>query len=134
MMRAVEKKHPVNAWKAIIEIETRRLNIPDDWKTGPLQIDLFFVLPRPKNEYRKTLPNPRYFAAKKPDKDNLEKAVLDAIGSIYANDSHVVTGTITKVVASDTDQPGVAIRIKRPDASQLCPQWAKIPTLEPAPF
>jgi hypothetical protein len=46
---------------------------------GPLTVRITFIMPRPKNKVWKQKPMPRYCHIKKPDLDNLVKAVLDAL-------------------------------------------------------
>ncbi len=109
--QGIPKTHAVNAWRTAICLALRQQEIPSAFSQLPIQFDFAFVLPRPKNEFRKTKPNPRYFAAKKPDWDNLCKAVADAITNVYADDSHIAHTDIRKFVASGDDEPGVALRI-----------------------
>ncbi len=81
--------------------------------TCPLRIDLCFYIERPANEIRKTLPNLPYLHTKLPDKDNLEKAVLDALQDVlYKNDSQVASGMTTKIRCGDGCwTPGVQIKV-----------------------
>jgi Holliday junction resolvase RusA-like endonuclease len=59
---------------------------------GPVLIELHFDLPRPKS-----LPKRVLHHTKKPDVDNLAKAVKDAIkGIVYRDDSQVVSLRVAK--------------------------------------
>jgi len=79
----------------------------------PLRVDCEFVFPRPKGKIWKTKPMPREWKASKPDRDNLDKAVLDALnGLIWRDDSQVVDGRITKQIAAGDEQPHVKIWIR----------------------
>jgi Holliday junction resolvase RusA-like endonuclease len=51
------------------------------------------------------------FVDKRPDKDNYEKFVLDALNGIYwTDDSVIVTGRTTKYYS---EIPGIVIKIKK---------------------
>jgi Holliday junction resolvase RusA-like endonuclease len=55
---------------------------------------------------------PRTYHAKKPDRDNLDKAVMDALkGLAWIDDSQVCDGRIIKLIAAGDEQPHVEIRI-----------------------
>jgi Holliday junction resolvase RusA-like endonuclease len=93
-------------WKAHVQAQVRLAKlIPDVVNGDAMSLDLRFVLPRPKN-----LPKRVVHHLKKPDLDNLVKAVKDALtGLLYARDSQVVTLTATKKYGAKT---GVRIRVK----------------------
>jgi Holliday junction resolvase RusA-like endonuclease len=60
---------------------------------GPVVMDCYFYLPRPKR-----LPKKYQFHTRKPDLDNLLKAVKDALkGIIYKDDSQVFDGRTRKL-------------------------------------
>lgn len=65
---------------------------------GPLQIDFQFFLDRPKS----VSPRKRKYPSSKPDLDNLEKAIQDAMeGLYYKNDSQIVMKNSVKLYAQD---------------------------------
>jgi Holliday junction resolvase RusA-like endonuclease len=54
----------------------------------------------------------REFHAKKPDRDNCDKSVMDALkGIAWIDDAQVAGGEIWKYIASGDEQPHVVIRI-----------------------
>lgn len=68
---------------------------------GALKVTLRFAMPRPKSHYRKdgtSRPGIPEFFTKKPDADNLAKAVLDALTQLGAwhDDAQVVVLQISK--------------------------------------
>lgn len=72
---------------------------------SPMALHLRFVLPRPRNIPKRVTQH-----VKKPDLDNLVKAVKDALtGVLYARDSQVVTLVAHKVYGK---KPGVHIAVK----------------------
>ncbi len=81
---------------------------------GPLVIDCEYVFPRQGNKTWKTKPMPRYPHATKPDRDNLDKLVLDALESanVISNDSRVHDGRTVKWHADGDEQPHTVITIR----------------------
>lgn len=85
---------------------------------GPVRLDLTFYMPRPRSHYRtgsratELRPDaPRHHIGK-PDRDNLEKAVMDAItqlGGFWRDDSQVADGRIGKEYGPT---PGCSVTIE----------------------
>jgi len=105
------KPHPIVAFKATV-----RMAVAQAYQgpplAGPLQCDLEFVFPRPGNMTWKTKPMPRVRHIKKPDRDNCDKSVMDALkGIVWVDDCQVCDGRIQKWIASGTEQPHVVITI-----------------------
>jgi len=83
-----------NDWKTIVRNAAR-----ESWSgeqfSGPVSVTLEVWMPRPKNHFnsvgllKRTAP---YWVEKKPDLDNIEKAILDALTNlgIWRDDSQVV--------------------------------------------
>src|ERR1017187_2050534 len=71
-------------WKMIVRNEAEKAwGIPPcrPWE-GPLRVDLTFYFPRPKAHFRSNgelKPNAPRWHTGKPDRDNSDKAVLDAL-------------------------------------------------------
>lgn len=85
---------------------------PGEPMGGPLRCDLLFIMPRPKNLVWKTKPMPRRRHAIKPDRDNLDKAVMDSLkGILWVDDCQVCDGRIEKWIASGDEQPRVVITV-----------------------
>lgn len=71
--------------------------------TGPLYAGLVFYLPKPKGKIRKNS-TPYPFADCKPDIDNLEKLVYDALnGVLYKDDSQIIESHCWKRWAMDKE-------------------------------
>ena len=71
---------------------------------GPLSVRLVFHFPRPKAHFNSKgiiKPGAPHWHVTKPDRDNCEKAVLDALGDLglFKNDSQVCAGEVVKVYA-----------------------------------
>ena len=108
-----KKSHPIVEFKATI-----RMAAAEIWKlaplTGPLRIDVCAVFPRTQAQVWKTRPMPRLPHEKKPDRDNVDKAVLDALkGIVFADDCQACVGLIEKWVAAGDEQPHVKITVSR---------------------
>jgi Holliday junction resolvase RusA-like endonuclease len=93
-------------WKGLI---TSKFRTFEKIGSAPVEIGITFLIPRPKSHYgsRNKQPYlrsdaPKYHA-QKPDKDNLEKAVYDAISAsgFWTDDCQVVAGGSTKTWAKD---------------------------------
>lgn len=105
------KPHPIVAFKATCRMAAEQAyNGPP--LSGPVVMRLMFVMPRPNNMIWKSKPMDVVEHTKKPDKDNLEKAVKDALtGIVWVDDSQVWASEVFKVIASGQEQPHVSIKI-----------------------
>lgn len=104
--------HPVNAFKDAVRLYARvavsdaRLIKPLD---GPLRVRLRFVLARTKADRSPAW----HWHDKKPDLDNLVKAVLDGLlGLALSDDARVCDLAASKVVAAPNEEPGVSVRVE----------------------
>ena len=92
------------------------LNVAQTSST-PFRVDVDFFLKRPKRLFRKADPYGPVYAPKKPDKDNLEKVVLDALvgANMFLDDAQVVSGLVQKFYHEKDGSrgPGALIRISR---------------------
>ena len=108
-------------WKSLIAAAAKP-HTPPVPILGPVRVELTFVFPRPKSHYR-TGKNagvlrddaPTWHTSK-PDRDNLEKAVLDALtqlGGFWRDDSQVCAGSVSKRYGSPC---GMLVIIKNLEA------------------
>ena len=103
------KQHPVAAFKASVRMAAKEAYSGPPLQ-GPLRVDCTFVFPRPKSMIWKKRPMQRERHAKKPDRDNCDKAVLDALsGLMWADDCQVCAGQIEKWIAGGYEQPRVIV-------------------------
>lgn len=59
---------------------------------NPIAIELVFTMPRPKNHYNKKglKPDAPMYHSSRPDIDNLEKLVMDALNGVFYRDDALV--------------------------------------------
>lgn len=103
---------PVNAFKASVK---RAANDAYRGKplSGPLSVSVLFVFPRTSGQIWKTKPMPRIWHTKKPDLDNLVKAVWDALsGIVWIDDKQICDARQRKKIASGDEQPHCVVVIK----------------------
>lgn len=106
-------KHPVNDFKA-----TARLAAAQAYQgpplEGPLSMSVCFVFPRTKGETWKRREMPRIRHAKKPDRDNCEKSLMDSLrGLLFIDDAQVCAGEVCKWIAAGDEQPHVTVEVRR---------------------
>lgn len=107
------------AWKGEIALSAKQF-VPLVPISGPVMCDLIFFFARPKSHYRTGRHSSELkhdhlapHHAQKPDRDNLDKAVLDTLTRLgfWHDDGQVWTGTIEKLWADRDSRPGVSIKI-----------------------
>jgi Holliday junction resolvase RusA-like endonuclease len=92
-----------DGWKALIAAAVRP-HIPAAPLEGPLAVDVTWIMPRPKAHFRTgskagvLRPEAPTLVTAKPDRDNLDKAVLDALTQcrMWTDDAQVVAGRLLK--------------------------------------
>ncbi len=99
------KPHPIAQFKASVALAAANAYSGPPLEQ-PLRVDILFVFPRTRAQIWKTKPMPRLPHPKKPDRDNIDKAVLDALtGLLWIDDCQVFDGRLTKVIAAGHEQP-----------------------------
>lgn len=80
---------------------------------GAIRCDIIYLMPRPKRLCRKSDLDGRMLCIDKPDLDNMDKAVLDAITQlgIWGDDKQVCGGERWKYYAARDERPGCEIII-----------------------
>jgi Holliday junction resolvase RusA-like endonuclease len=90
-------------WKALIAAAVRP-HVPAVPLEGALAVDVTWIIPRPKAHFRTGAkagvlrPGAPMLVTAKPDRDNLDKAVLDALTQcrMWTDDAQVVAGRLLK--------------------------------------
>lgn len=105
------KKHPVNTYKATIKIAAS--NAGARISESPFSVSITFVFPRPKRLIRKRGVMIREWHHSKPDLDNCEKAVMDALTNvIWRDDSQICIKVSSKVYADLNESPRTLIEVE----------------------
>ena len=108
-----DRKHPVAAFKATVRLAAK-VAYQGPPLEGPLSVSIAFVFPRPASMVWKKRPMPRQRHAKKPDRDNCDKAVLDSLkGLLWVDDAQICAGSIEKWIAAGDEQPHVVISVEQ---------------------
>jgi Holliday junction resolvase RusA-like endonuclease len=107
------KAHPIVAFKSTVRmVFAEAYHGPP--LVGAIRCDVVCVFPRPKRLVWKTRTMVREYHTGKPDRDNLDKSVMDALkGLAWVDDQQVCAGFIEKWYASGDEQPHVWIRIRQ---------------------
>jgi Holliday junction resolvase RusA-like endonuclease len=110
---------PIDGWKKELLFGCKR-HRPNPPLEGPLRVNLFFFMPRPMSHYlranlRKNAPE---WHTIKPDRDNLDKAVLDCLtrAGFWIDDCQVCAGELRKryvTAGGFGTEPGVAVIIEQ---------------------
>ena len=99
-------------WKSQVAIASRTHRPPAPL-AGPVRVDVDLFFPRPKAMMRKSDPEGPVAHIAKPDRDNCEKAILDALKILgfFVDDSRVCAGEVRKYYHSKSGRPGAFIII-----------------------
>lgn len=104
-------KAPVNDFKAALRYAAGKAYAGPPLSC-PLSVHLTFIFPRPKQLIWKSKPMPRQPHTKKPDADNIAKAVLDGLNNVvWRDDSQIYAVHAWKLIAAGDEQPHVLIEV-----------------------
>lgn len=113
-----EKAGRLDRWRDAVSLAAMKaMGSARPW-LGPIELDLEFVLPRPKSQWTKrgqlTKSAPRHHVTI-PDRCKLARAVEDAMtGIVYKDDSQVCCGEPRKrYVSVRGGYPGVIVKVRR---------------------
>jgi Holliday junction resolvase RusA-like endonuclease len=118
-IRAVSVQGKVKTWRERIILAAQQQYVGPPLE-GPLMLRIEFYLPRPKRLMRKKDPITPVPCDKKPDLDNLVKAVKDGLGTVvWHNDSQVASLHASKYYAAKGGATGarIVVRGKKPEES-----------------
>ena len=78
----------------------------------PIRLDILIVLPRPKRLMRKKDPDGLVWAPKRPDRDNVEKAITDGLKNCFRDDAQICAGESVKCYAEKNGVPRIVISMQ----------------------
>lgn len=110
-------------WKSQIADAAKTQPCPFPPLSGPISMSIDFYFPRPKDHYRsngEVKAKAPLWHTKKPDRDNSEKGVSDALKvlGVFDDDCQICAGEVTKRYARDTASwaygqgPGAQVTIR----------------------
>jgi Holliday junction resolvase RusA-like endonuclease len=113
--KAGRKPHPIVAFKnAVRAAAVSNGNDGTSLIDSALRVDCCFVFPRPQRLLKKSSPKCRLPHVIKPDRDNLDKAVLDSLtGLVWVDDCQAYSGLIEKFYVAAGEDPHVVIVITK---------------------
>ncbi len=79
---------------------------------GPLWVDILAIVPRPKRLMRKKDPDAEVWSEVKPDIDNIDKSVLDALKAFWRDDAQICRLVTEKAHAAKGERARVYVRIR----------------------
>ena len=100
-------------WKSRIAASANGKRPPGAPLDCPIRVELRFIMPRPQSLRRKKDPAGPIPHTKRPDVDNLAKAVLDCLSELgwWVDDTRVAELEATKEYASKEGVPGLELRV-----------------------
>lgn len=114
------RNDPVQGYKAAVQLAARNAMNGGPLFEGPVELAATFVLPRPKALCWKRRPTPRQPAARKPDADNLLKALLDALrGVVYGDDAQVYAVRLVRLYAAGGEPPATFVMARSITATEV---------------
>jgi Holliday junction resolvase len=97
-----ESSPHVKVWRATVAEEAKTL-VPDGPISGPVQVSVAFVFPRPKSHYGTGRNSGKlkewapYWHVSVPDLDKLQRAIGDALkGTVLSDDSQIAAWSVQK--------------------------------------
>ena len=86
---------------------------PEKPLEGALEMEVMFVLKRPKSMQGKKFSEWRIWMTKRPDVDNLQKGLQDALKGFWLDDSQIVKLHLSKCYTALNEGPKIEIKINQ---------------------
>jgi Holliday junction resolvase RusA-like endonuclease len=107
------KPHPVVEFKYAVREAARKAMGGHPPFVGPVSLSWVALFPRPKTMTWKTKPMPRCPHIARPDRDNVDKALMDSLkGIVLTDDCQVCAGSLAKLYCAGDEQPCVQVLVK----------------------
>jgi Holliday junction resolvase RusA-like endonuclease len=121
LVKFVPGGHPIHnyrekiAWAARREIGHEGLGRAILFEEGPVAIRIVAIFDRPKSMIWKRRAMPRVWKTTKPDGDNIEKGVFDALkGIAWRDDSQIALQHVERFIGSWGETARTIVEIRRP--------------------
>jgi Holliday junction resolvase RusA-like endonuclease len=100
-------------WKTLIAMAAKEF-LPSSPLIGPIRLHVIFIFARPQLHYRANgalRPTAPVWHTHRPDRDNLEKAMLDALTTLgfWKDDCQVCGGEVMKRYTKSDERPGAIV-------------------------
>jgi len=108
----VHNYQPVESrnWKAVAQDHMRQAMGASQPFASPVSVEITAYFTCPPSKWRKRARRPAEWSGKKPDWDNLGKAISDAgNGVLWIDDAQIAEVTVRKVIAAQGDAPCVLV-------------------------
>jgi Holliday junction resolvase RusA-like endonuclease len=106
------KTSKASSYQSTITLLSRKY-APKQPLEGPIKVDFIFILPRPKNLFRKSDPEGLIPCDKRPDIDNLRKGTQDAIKGFWKDDGQIYSGETMKFYAEKNGAARIVVNISK---------------------
>lgn len=100
-------------WEAFVKLMAYQ-DAPEEPWDGPVAINLRFCIERPKS----VTPQKRPLPIVKPDLDNLEKAILDALNCVWYTDDSRIVRKLSEKHYVPQGKGGVAVEMQRAEVRE----------------
>lgn len=124
--KAEKRWAKANAWAEAVRAATFQKMPAEPW-TGPISLTIDAYFPRPQDLMRKKDPEGPILHTVKPDRDNIDKAVMDALkeAGLFKDDCQVCQGAVRKWYHAKSYGPGVVIVATKLDAAEVATLYAQ---------
>ena len=106
------KQQRVVKWEQSIEWLTASYR-PATPLEGALEMSVWFVMKRPKAMFGKKHPDERVWNIHRPDADNLQKGLQDALKGFWIDDAQIVKLSLNKCYAAKDETPKIEVEINK---------------------
>jgi Holliday junction resolvase RusA-like endonuclease len=103
--------HPIHEWKDRIRWHAAKFRPAEGPLEGPLRLVVRFRMPRPQPLQSKKWIHRKVPHSRRPDLDNLLKAVMDALSGLWVDDALVASVVAQKAYVMPWSEPGVTITV-----------------------
>lgn len=116
------KTKAATAWKSALAYTAKR-HRPTEPITGPVEVWIDVYFSRPQRLSRKKDPDHRLWHDCKPDRDNVEKLILDMLTELgfWGDDAQVCAGAVRKYYVAKGASPGALVIVQRPLPAEEIP-------------
>lgn len=98
---------------------------------GPLRVDVLAIRARPVAMRTRAFVGGLVWCPRRPDRDNVDKAVLDAMAAWWHDDAQVCLGVVAKAYAELDGVPRVCVRVSELHGEAPEQAWSRLTAARP---